>query len=61
MKFVFLTKSVALGIFFSNSVLLLKLTGNGAKLSISSLSTLLFRLAKFAFSAKLEVSTSLAF
>ena len=96
MTFVFLTKSVTLGILFSNSVLpvwylvfktnslvsisstfatnlsytvflttsffttllsLLKSVGRCANLSISNISTSVFKLAKFAFNAKLEVST----
>ena len=49
---VFLTTS-----FFTTSLSLLKSTGTGANLSMSNLSTLVFKLAKFVFSAKLEVST----
>ena len=49
---VFLTTS-----FFAPSLSLLKSTGTGGNLSISSLSTSLFRLAKFDFSAKLLTST----
>ena len=45
---VFLTAS-----FFTTSLSLLKSTGTGANLSISSLSTSVFKLAKFDFSAKL--------
>ena len=41
--------------FFTTSLNLLKSTGTGANLSMSNLSTLVFRLAKFVFSAKLEV------
>ena len=43
--------------FFTTSLNLLKSTGTGAHLSISNLSTSVFRLAKLAFSAKLELST----
>ena len=49
---VFLTVSL-----FTISLSLLKSTGTGANLSISNLSTSVFKLAKFAFNAKLEVST----
>ena len=49
---VFLTMS-----FFATSLSLLKSTGTGANLSISNLSTSVFKLGKFAFNAKLEVST----
>ena len=49
---VFLTMS-----FFATSLSLLKSTGTGANLSISNLSTFVFKLAKFAFNAKLEAST----
>ena len=49
---VFLTRS-----FFTASLSLLKSTGTGVNLSISSLSTSVFRLAKFDFSAKLLTST----
>ena len=45
---VFLTKS-----FFTTSLSLLELTGPGINLSMSSLSTSVFKLAKFVFSAKL--------
>ena len=48
---VFLTTS-----FFTTSLNLLNPTGTGANLSISNLSTSLFKLAKFDFNAKLEVS-----
>ena len=43
--------------FFTTSLSLLKSTGMGANLSISNLLTSVFKLAKFAFNAKLEVST----
>ena len=49
---VFLTTS-----FFTASLSLLKSTGTGANLSISNLSTSVFKLAKFDFSAKLLTST----
>ena len=39
------------------SLSLLKSTGTGANLSISYLSTSVFKLPKFVFNAKLEVST----
>ena len=48
---VFLTTS-----FFTTSLNLLKSTGTGTNLSISNLSTSVFKLAKFDFNAKLEVS-----
>ena len=48
---VFLTTS-----FFTTSLSLLKSTGTGANLSMSKLSTSVFRSAKFVFSAKREVS-----
>ena len=48
---VFLTTS-----FFATSLSLLKSTGTGTNLSISNLSTSAFKLAKFVFNAKLEVS-----
>ena len=48
---VFLTTS-----FFTTSLSLLKSTGTGANLSIFSLSTSVFKLAKFDFSAKLLAS-----
>ena len=43
--------------FFTTSLSLLKSKGTGANLSISNLSTSVFKLAKFVFNAKLEVST----
>ena len=49
---VFLTTS-----FFTTSLSLLKSTGTGANLSISNLSTSVFKLAKLDFSAKLLTST----
>ena len=48
---VFLTTS-----FFTTSLSLFKSAGTAASLSISNLSTLVFKLAKFDFNAKLEVS-----
>ena len=48
---VFLTTS-----FFTTSLSLLKSSGTGANLSMSNLSTSVFRLVKFYFSAKLELS-----
>ena len=39
--------------FFTTSLNLLKSTGTGANFSMSNLSTSVFRLAKFVFSAKL--------
>ena len=42
--------------FFTTSLRLLKSTGTGTNLSISNLSTSVFKLAKFDFNAKLEVS-----
>ena len=53
---VFLTTS-----FFTTSLSLLKSTGKYANLSISSLSTLVFKLAQFDFSAKLLTSTCVTF
>ena len=49
---VFLTTS-----FFTTSLSLLKSAGTGSNLSISNLSTSNFKLAKFVFNVKLEVST----
>ena len=43
--------------FFTTSLDLLKSTGIGTNLSISNLSTSVFRLAKLVFSAKLEILT----
>ena len=43
--------------FFTTSLSLLKSTGIGANLSICNSSTSVFKLAKFNFNAKLEVST----
>ena len=43
--------------FFTTSLSLLKSTGTGTNLSISNLSTSVFKLAKFVFNAKLEAST----
>ena len=43
--------------FFAASLRLLESTGTGTNLSISTLSTSVFKLAKFDFSAKLEVWT----
>ena len=42
--------------FFTTSLRLLKSTGTGTNLSISNLSTSVFKLAKFDFNAKIEVS-----
>ena len=53
---VFLTIS-----FLTTSLNLLKLTGTGANLSMSNLSTSVFGLTKFVFSAKLEESMCLIF
>ena len=47
--------------FFTTSLNLLKSTGNGTNLSMSNLSTSVFRLAKFVFSAKRKVSTCVTF
>ena len=47
--------------FLATSLSLLNSTGTGANLTMSNLSTLVFRLEKFVFSAKLEVSTSYIF
>ena len=47
--------------FFATSLSLLKSTGTGANLSMSNLSTSVFRLAIFVFSEKLEVSTCVIF
>ena len=49
---VFLTKS-----FFTTLLILAKSLGTGVNLSISSLPTSVFKLAKFDFSAKLLTST----
>ena len=49
---VFLTTS-----FFTTSLSLLKSAGTGSNLSISNLSTSIFKPAKFVFNVKLEVST----
>ena len=43
-------------LFFTTSLSLLKSTGTGANLSMSNLSTSVFKLAKFVFSVKLELS-----
>ena len=48
-------------LFFTTSLSLLKSTETGANLSMSNLSTSVFRLAKFVFSAKFEVSTCVTF
>ena len=47
--------------FFTTFLSLPKSTGTGLDLSISNLSSLVFKLAKFDFSAKLEVSIPVAF
>ena len=52
LSYSFLTTS-----FFATSLTLLKSTGTGTNLSISNSSTSVFKLAKFDFNAKLEVST----
>ena len=52
---VFLTTS-----FFTTTLNLLKSTGTGTNLSISNLFTSVFKLPKFYFSAKLEVSIPVA-
>ena len=49
----FLTISV-----FTTSLTLLKSTGAGNNLSVTNLSTSVFKVAKFVFNAKLEESTS---
>ena len=46
--------------FFTTSLSLLKLTGTGTNLSISNLSTSVFKLAKFDFGAMLEDSIPVA-
>ena len=48
-------------LFLTASLNVLKSTGICANLSMSNLSTSVFRLAKFVFSAKLEVSTCVTF
>ena len=48
-------------VFLTTSLNLLKSTGTGANLSMSNLSTLVFRLDKFVFGAKFEVSTCITF
>ena len=53
---VFLTTS-----FFTKLLNLAKSLGNGVNLSISNLSTSVFKLAKFAFDAKLLTSTCVIF
>ena len=47
--------------FFTTSLSLLKSEVNGANLSMSNLSTSVFKLDKFAYSAKREVSTCVKF
>ena len=44
-------------LFFTTSLSLFKSTGTETNLSISNLSTYLFKLNKFVFNAKLDVST----
>ena len=56
MKTVFLTTS-----FFTKSLILLKSTGSRANLPLPNLSTSVFKPAKFVFSGKLEVSTSVTY
>ena len=46
---------------FTTSFNLLKSIGTGGNLSMSNLSNSVYRLAKFVFSAKLEVSTCVTF
>ena len=48
-------------LFLTTSLNLLNSTGSGANLSISDLSTSVFRLAKFVFNAKIEVLTCVTF
>ena len=43
--------------FFTTSLNLLKSTGTGTSLSMSNLSTSVFKLPKFVFNAKLDTST----
>ena len=43
--------------FFTTSLSLLKSTGTGTSLSMSNLSTSVFKLPKFVFNAKLDAST----
>ena len=50
-----LSYTVFLTIFFTRSLSLLKSTGTGANFSMSNLSTSVFKLAKFLFSAKLFI------
>ena len=58
MFFILALYSVFLTTLFLTALLnLLKSTGTGTNLSISNLSTSVFRPAKFDFSAKLEAST----
>ena len=47
-------------LFFTTSLSLLTSTGTGTNLPISSLSASIFKLAKFDFSSKLEVSILVA-
>ena len=47
--------------FLTTSLNLLKSTGTGANLSMSNLSTSVFKKAKFVFRAKLEVKTCVTF
>ena len=55
-----LSYTVFLTTFFTTSLSLLKSTGTGTNLSISNLSTSVFKLAKFDFRATLEVSIPVA-
>ena len=48
-------------LFFTKSLSLLQSTGSYADLSMSNLSISVFRLAKFVFSSKFEVSTCVTF
>ena len=52
-----LSYTVFLATFFTTSLSSLKSTGTGINLSISNLSTSVFKLAKFDFRAKCEAST----
>ena len=56
-----LYKAILTALFLTTSLNLLKSTGTGANFSLSNLSTSVFRLAKFVFSAKVEVSTCVTF
>ena len=60
-NFLFNLTNFCVMLFFTASLSLPKSTGIGTNLSISNLSTSVIRLAKFDFSAELEVSISVAF